>query len=378
MLKRTDKILPATIFLLACAFSATAQKPVSTATSNVQPVSATVAASADTDRTRDGLNGPVRRIRTESAKLSNKGGKLTEETHVLLETAAYDIKGAKTETAYFPVAGATLTGKETYKYDDKGNIVEMTLHNADGSLLSKETYTYEFDFVGNWTKMTTSVAVIESGKVNFEPTEVTYRSISYYLDEKLANMMNGGAQPNAAQPAPVQPASSTANSSGASSTPAAANKQPAAVNKNVPAALNVAAVDKTSNAPAVGNANSNGGSVAVKNMGEPPPVAPPAAPAPKPLLKPVSGGVLNGKATSLPMPRYPEMAKRLNASGTVEVEVIIDVNGKVISARAVSGPQALRDAAQQAAMLARFSPTMLSGQPVKVSGIISYKFVIPN
>lgn len=375
MLKRTEKILPATIFVLACAFSASAQKPVSTATNNVQPVSATVAASADTDRTRDGLNGPVRRIRTESAKLSNKGGKSVEESHVLLETAAYDIKGAKTETAYFPVAGATLTGKETYKYDDKGNIVEMTLHNADGSLLSKETYTYEFDFVGNWTKMTTSVAVIEGGKISFEPTEVTYRSISYYLDEKLANMMNSGGQPNTAQPAPASPANTSANSSVASSTSAAANKQ-TAVNKNVPAAMNVAAVDKASG-PVIGNAGSNS-SVAVKNVGEPPPVAPPASSAPKPLLRPVSGGVLNGKATNLPAPRYPEMAKRMGAFGSVDVEVIIDVNGKVIAAKAVNGPQPLREAAAQAAREARFSPTMLSGQPVKVSGVITYKFVLPN
>ncbi|MGH9882915.1 MAG: energy transducer TonB [Pyrinomonadaceae bacterium] len=48
--------------------------------------------------------------------------------------------------------------------------------------------------------------------------------------------------------------------------------------------------------------------------------------------------------------------------------------GKVISARAQAGPGALRDAAVQAALRARFSPTKLSGQPVKVSGIINYKF----
>lgn len=374
MLKLTENIFTAAIFLLVLAFSALAQKPVSTAASNVQPASASVAASADTDRTRDGLNGPVRRIRTESAKLSNKGGKVTEETHVVLETAAYDIKGAKTENAYFPVTGATLTGKETYKYDEKGNIVEMTLHNADGSLLSKETYTYEFDFVGNWTKMTTSVAVIEGGKLSFEPTEVTYRVISYYLDEKLANMMNS-SQPNPAQPAPAPTANATANSSVSSSTPTATNKQ-TALNKNVPAVMNIAAVDKTS-APVVGNSSSS--KVAVKNMEEPPPSATPAAAsAPKPLLKPISGGVLNGKATSLPMPRYPETAKRLHVFGTVDVEVIIDTNGKVISVRAASGPLALREAATQAAAQARFSPTILSGQPVKVAGVITYKFVLPE
>ena len=83
----------------------------------------------------------------------------------LLEVVAYDIKGNKVENQYFPVAGGTLTGKEVYKYDDKGNISEMTLLNDDGSLVSKETYKYEFDFAGNWNKMTASVAVVDRRKV---------------------------------------------------------------------------------------------------------------------------------------------------------------------------------------------------------------------
>ena len=71
----------------------------------------------------------------------------------------------------------------------------MTLLNTDGSLLSKEVYKYEFDFAGNWNKMTTSVAVIEGGKMSFEPTEVTYRSIMYYLDENMMKMAQPASQP---------------------------------------------------------------------------------------------------------------------------------------------------------------------------------------
>ena len=56
--------------------------------------------------------------------------------------------------------------------------------------------------------------------------------------------------------------------------------------------------------------------------------------------------------------------------------VILDETGKVVSANATSGPQILRDAAVQAALKARFSPTKLSGQPVKVSGVINYKFAL--
>ena len=60
----------------------------------------------------------------------------------------------------------------------------------------------------------------------------------------------------------------------------------------------------------------------------------------------------------------------------VSVEVILDESGKVVSATATSGPTILRDAAVQAALRAKFSPTKLSGQPVKVSGVINYKFAL--
>ncbi|MBV9957815.1 MAG: energy transducer TonB [Acidobacteria bacterium] len=321
---------------------------------------------ADTDRDRDGLLGPVRRIRTETAKLTNKSGKSVEGMKQVLETAAYDLKGAKVENAYFPVTGAAaLTGREMYKYDDKGNISEMTLYNADGSLLSKEIYTYEYDFVGNWTKMTTSVAVIEGGKLNFEPTEVTYRTISYYLDENLAKMVQPAA-PNAATPAVAKPVTENAS--------APANTQKTAA--VIPPSTDLSALNKSAaNAGPVGSASVPGGSSNASNNNV---VAleaePPAKPAPKPLMKPVSGGVLNGKAVSLPAPDYPEAAKRMRASGVVSVDVVIDVSGKVISAKASNGNPILQQAATQAALRARFSPTTLSGQPVKVSGVINYNF----
>jgi TonB family protein len=115
---------------------------------------------------------------------------------------------------------------------------------------------------------------------------------------------------------------------------------------------------------------------AVKIDGEPPPAAPPVARAPRPLLKPVSGGVLNGKALDLPKPAYPAQAKSSRASGVVTVEVVIDEKGKVISAKATSGHMMLKQAAEQAARGARFSPTLLSGQPVKVTGEINYNFAV--
>ncbi|MFZ1702378.1 MAG: TonB family protein [Pyrinomonadaceae bacterium] len=102
---------------------------------------------------------------------------------------------------------------------------------------------------------------------------------------------------------------------------------------------------------------------------------PPPKPTPRPVPKTVSGGVLNGKATSLPKPAYPAAAKAVRAGGSVSVQVLISETGSVISASAVSGHPLLRAAAEGAARGARFSPTLLSGQPVKVSGVITYNFV---
>ncbi|MGD9590188.1 MAG: energy transducer TonB [Pyrinomonadaceae bacterium] len=91
--------------------------------------------------------------------------------------------------------------------------------------------------------------------------------------------------------------------------------------------------------------------------------------------KRISGGVLNGKALSLPKPPYPPAARAVRASGAVSIQVLIDTNGEVFSAQTVSGHPLLRPAAAIAACGARFSPTLLQGQPVKVSGIITYNFV---
>ncbi|HVQ57009.1 MAG TPA: TonB family protein [Pyrinomonadaceae bacterium] len=105
--------------------------------------------------------------------------------------------------------------------------------------------------------------------------------------------------------------------------------------------------------------------------------APPPPPVKKEVPKQISGGVLNGKAISLPKPPYPPAAKAVRAGGSVSVQVLIDENGSVVSASAVSGHPLLRAAAAAAARGARFSPTKLSGQPVKVSGVITYNFVAP-
>lgn len=102
---------------------------------------------------------------------------------------------------------------------------------------------------------------------------------------------------------------------------------------------------------------------------------------PPPIVKPepkkntiVSLGVVNGKATFLPKPPYPVPAKLIGAEGTVSVQITIDLDGSVISSRAVSGHPLLKKAAEDAARRAKFSPTYLSNVPVKATGIIAYNF----
>jgi TonB family protein len=92
----------------------------------------------------------------------------------------------------------------------------------------------------------------------------------------------------------------------------------------------------------------------------------------------VASGVVNGKAVDLPKPEYPAAAIAAGLGGTVKVQVVIDELGNVISAKAVSGPELLTGPASAAAFQARFKPTTLSGQPVKVSGVIVYNFALPN
>jgi TonB family protein len=96
----------------------------------------------------------------------------------------------------------------------------------------------------------------------------------------------------------------------------------------------------------------------------------------KSVPRPFPGGSLNGKAIELPQPPYPTAARAVRASGTVTVQVLIDESGRVVSANAISGHPLLRAAAVSAARSAKFKPTLLGGQPVKVSGVITYNFVL--
>ena len=106
----------------------------------------------------------------------------------------------------------------------------------------------------------------------------------------------------------------------------------------------------------------------------PTPPAQPETAAQSDAVAPTEGGILNSKAEKLPEPKYPAEAKKTHAFGEVQVKVLVDETGKVISAEALFGPESLRQAAVDAAKLARFKPMIVDGVAVKVSGILTYDF----
>ena len=84
--------------------------------------------------------------------------------------------------------------------------------------------------------------------------------------------------------------------------------------------------------------------------------------------------LMNSKAISLPKPQYRKSAIAVNASGEVQVQVLILEDGTMFSAEAKSGHPLLRPGSVVAACGVKFTPTHLSGKPVKVSGYISYNY----
>lgn len=90
---------------------------------------------------------------------------------------------------------------------------------------------------------------------------------------------------------------------------------------------------------------------------------------------PITEGVESGHAIELPAPAYPPIARAAHAQGTVDVKVLVDFDGSVIAAVAISGHPLLQAASVNAARQARFTPMKYKGEPVKIVGVIQYHFV---
>jgi TonB family protein len=337
------------------------------------PVYAQKAATAEqSDRERDGLLGPVRRVTIESAKITFKNGEGIEAPKVLRAVTTYDVNGKKIDSVAHPVEGTTVAGKEQYKYDAKGNIVEMQLRGPDGGILSKETYTYKFDELGNWKQMTTSITVFQEGKIGEEPIEVTYRTITYFYNQEVARVASG-ASARQTTPAPTKPTTSVAM------------KPPQVLSE--PVAGSASKTNKAEpNSPSVKaqiQNTSSTGPDASSDAAKPAPVetpsSTPSAPPPAAItVKRVSEDTLRKAAISLPEPSYPQAAELSRTEGRVNVDLIIDEKGVVTNARATSANALLNEAAEAAARAARFAPASLSSEPARITGTLSYDFVLPK
>ncbi len=103
-----------------------------------------------------------------------------------------------------------------------------------------------------------------------------------------------------------------------------------------------------------------------------------ATPKPDAPLSPTSinAGVINGKAVNLAKPAYPSEARQVRAGGKVEVQVLIDEQGNVVFACAITAAHpALIEGSEAAAYRSKFAPTILQGKPIRVFGTLIYYFV---
>jgi TonB family protein len=89
---------------------------------------------------------------------------------------------------------------------------------------------------------------------------------------------------------------------------------------------------------------------------------------------PTDKGILNSQAIDLPNPKYPAEAKKNHVTGQVQVKVVVDETGNVISAEAEFGPEPLRAAAVEAARRARFKPLVVNEVHLKFFGILTFDF----
>ncbi len=306
----------------------------------------------DSTREQDGLSGPVRRVQTEVVKLSVKAGNVVEEPRMLLEVTTYDPQGARIANVYYPINTATFKGNQEFAYDDQGHVKEVTLRDDAGHVLSREAVTYEFDSFGNWVKMNNSLVIFDGGKLVYEPTETTYRSISYYYDDSVANIVKSSTSPTKRTQSP------TAIPVGAD--PKSKNKNFSSLNDAAKSAATDVRRDVEVSAGPTAQAYQMPAAALLSNKPE------------------GSRGVVDGKPISLPKPIYPRAALANGLFGRVVVEITVDEKGYVVKARALSGNTILRNSALMAARHARFEPSLLSGQPVKVTRLVDYDFNKPD
>jgi YD repeat-containing protein len=288
----------------------------------------------NSNRAKDGLRGPVRRLRTEVARVKFETDGPVEGERALLELTVYDISGKRIDNKTYPVVNSPI-GQETYDYDEAGRLLRTTVRNEQGVILSRTEYSYEFDAMGNWVRMTSSVVISESGQQRLQPVEVAYRTITYYpVDNARAPAITGeggaSSPPALTHVGNDSSPSSERVASSSKGMPSSSSKEPSQSRLDAATALEIGKLTDV--------------------------------------------GLINDKALSLPAPAYPINWRKAAKPIIVTVEVIIDETGRVIHSRAVEGPQELWRVAEDAARRAGFLPFRSERRPFKVKGLLNYSF----
>ena len=122
------------------------------------------------------------RVKTEF-KYDGNGNRVEEiqtgdEGLVAKTTYVYDLKGRCIEKRLFNKQG--MFARRTYAYKTDEHPTEEAEYDPKGGLVGKQSYSYELDSTGNWTKRITSRDLVSNGKPVSEPAEVTYRTITYF------------------------------------------------------------------------------------------------------------------------------------------------------------------------------------------------------
>lgn len=343
------------------------------------------------DREHDGFIGAVRAVRVEQSQLVNRSGEWVEAPRVLWQTVAYDASGRLTERVFYKkdqgiwsrivyeydstgartdIVYRTLAQgigsdkaqrsteftrlRRTFKYDSSGNRTEEADYTNEGSLSQRTVY--EYDANGFVKEM------IEYGPAGSLRTRYTNK-----YDEK-GRIVEQHCDDSPGATARAQSYAYEFDSTGNWIKRIAATTYPEAKGKRVNEAKEIIYRDITYDS-AGGAAETEraierttdvtGGTALVLT---------------RPLIIRKSGGVLQGSATKRVEPTYPPEALAHRIAGSVVVEVTLDLNGNVMAARALSGPDELRGAAVSAAREWKFRPTTLSGVPVEVIGTITFNF----
>ena len=352
-------------------------------------------ASNKTDREHDGFFGPVRTVRLEQSLLVNRSGQWIEDPRALWQTIAYDSSGRLTERIFYDrdqsmwsrivyeydsagtrsdiVYRASLKGRSaqangsdqtqgmteftrlrrTFKYDSSGNRTEEADYTKEGNLSRRTVYRFDGNgFVKEMIEYASDGSVLsryankydEKGRISEQRRDdspgATARKDSYtYEFDSTGNWVRRVG----------------------TTYPLVEGKQ---VNEAKEVIYRTITYDSSQGTAETGRAIDRSTDI---TGGTAPPLT-------GPMVVRKSGGVLQGSAITRVQPTYPRYAAAQRIGGSVVVEVTVDEDGSVISARALSGPDELRGAAVSAARGWKFLPMRLSGVPVKVIGTITFNF----